>query len=128
MTTLSGCGWGGSVADPVCLPTVVDAFEEARQTEFQRAWTPVVYNARMEVGVTRLIRSPSDKIFPVFRKHYEEMCLRVLNGQALPHTCYARATTRPAPTGQPSAPMVVSTGPEIGRQFLKQMKQTLEDK
>ena len=107
------------MAKPTFLPTVADAYEEAKT--FARAWSsPAVYVARMDVGGPKARWQDRAQTFPKFRDAYLRRCAQMLCGQPLPDDgCYTKAEPLPGVD-------VVASDHELGRQFLSDLKRTLE--
>jgi hypothetical protein len=107
------------MSKPIFLPTVNDAYEEAKV--FAKAWSsPAVYVARMDVGGPRARWQDRAQTFPKFREAYLRRCVELLSGHDLPDDgCY----TKPEPVaGVDSGPVDKS----VGQQFLKKFRQELE--
>ena len=69
------------------LPDPLTAYHEACQAPSPRSeyqWShPAVYYAGRESDWFFLSSNPESKAFPVFKRHYEQLCERVLQGEKL---------------------------------------------
>jgi len=69
------------------LPTAEAAYIEACRAPQPRQAQPwshqAVYHAGAQIGWFELESLPQSEIFPLFRYHYEQLCQRVLRGEAL---------------------------------------------
>ena len=74
-------------AQDLGLPDVHAAYREACMADGMRdmvRWShPAVYHAGRETGWFDLRTSTEKQIFPLFKRNYEAMCSRVMNGETL---------------------------------------------